>query len=83
VNHFLRGNAHSSPLAEEDIANLQESYRRDSIHVYEPKRKLNTNDKPKDYIAIGSDSTKLSRAIASWWSKRDTNVATEQIWEMQ
>jgi len=83
INHFLRGNAHSSPLAEEDIANLQEAYRRDAIHVHNHGRKLNKNDKPKDYIAIGSDSVKLSSAITSWWSKRDTDVTTEQIWEME
>jgi ribosome-associated translation inhibitor RaiA len=82
INHVFRGNSHTSPAAEEDIANLQESYHRDSIHMYKPGRKLSANGKAKDYAALGAESEKLSTAITRWQTKRDTDVSTIQIWEV-
>jgi hypothetical protein len=83
VNHFLRGSSHSSPSAEEDISNLQESYHHDEIHVYKAGRKVNLKDKLKNIIAIGSHSAKLWGVIANWQSKWDCEMATEQKWELE
>jgi len=44
---------------------------------------VNAKDKLKDFIVIGSDSAKLLGVIASWQSKRDSEMATEQIWELE
>ncbi|KAH9953949.1 hypothetical protein BC827DRAFT_1094186, partial [Russula dissimulans] len=40
VNSFARGKTHTSPDAEEDIRNLQATYKKDEIHVFKPGRKL-------------------------------------------
>jgi hypothetical protein len=81
VNHFLHGTSHTSPAAEEDIANLQDSYHHDAIHVYKPGRKSTAKDKLKDYTALGTDGKKLSNTITRWQIRRDTEVSTIQIWE--
>jgi len=44
---------------------------------------VNAKDKLKDFIVIRSDSAKLSGVIASWQSKQDSEMATEQIWELE
>ena len=81
VNHFQRGNSHTGPAAEEDIANLQVSYHRDAIHTYTPGRKLNTKNKPKEFIVLGTDNEKLSNAIKRWQTKHDVEVSTQQTWK--
>jgi hypothetical protein len=81
VNSFRRGKTHSSPDAEEDIRNLQEAYRKDSIHVFQEGRKLAGKDKVKDYMALGVEGTKLKKVIQRWLSNRLSEVATTEDFE--
>src|SRR3984957_7234871 len=81
INHFLRGKAHTSPEAEEDIKNLQAAYCRDKIHVLQPGRKLNARDRVKDYVALSSEGTKLKKMIERWVDRRDVDISTRQVWD--
>ena len=80
VNHFLRGKAHTSPDAEEDIQNLQAAYSKDAIHVYKSGRKLAARDKVKDILGLGSEGTRLQKAIERWASGRNSKVTTTEDW---
>jgi len=80
INHFLRGKSHTSPDAEEDIKTLQKAYKNNKIHEFQPGRKLNAKDKVKDYVAIGSERTKLKGVIERWISNRVPQCETTEDW---
>lgn len=80
INHFLRGKAHTSPDAEEDMKILQTAYRSNEIHKFQQGRKLNANDKVKDYLAIGSERTKLKGVIERWVANRAPRCETTEDW---
>lgn len=81
INHFLRGKSHTSPDAEEDICNLQKAYQWDAIHQNKPGRTLDEKDKAKDFLAIGCEGTKLSKAIERWIANRDAEIAITEEWD--
>ena len=78
VNAFLRGKSHSAPDAEGDIRNLQAAYHKDSIHSFKPGRKLAAKDKVKDYMALGTEGTKVTKVIQRWGSNRLSEIATTE-----
>jgi hypothetical protein len=80
INHFLRGKSHTSPDAEEDIRNLQAAYNKDAIHTYKSGRKLAAKDKVKDILRIGSEGTRLNKAIDRWVSGWNSKVTTTEDW---
>lgn len=76
INHFRRGKSHTDPDKEADVVRLQESYRKSKVHVYVRGRKLAANAQAKDYLAIGSDPTKLQTTIERWFTSRLTIRST-------
>ena len=78
VNSFLRGKSHSTPDAEEDIWNLQAAYHKDSIHLFKAGRKLAAKDRVKDYMALGTEGTKLIKVIQRWGSNRLSEIETTE-----
>lgn len=80
-NRFYRGKSHTSPEKERDVSKLQTSYKNSEIHVYTAGRHLTQARKAKDYLAIGSDITRLQGTIDRWAERRLTNRSKEEIWE--
>jgi hypothetical protein len=66
LNHFLRGNSHSSPAKEEDIACLCMSYHASKIHINHSGRQLDLKDKVVDTMCIGTESGKLLKMLSKW-----------------
>ena len=69
-NHFRRGKSHTDPGKDADVAKLREYYCKSKAHVYVPGRKLANTDQADDYIALGSDPTKLKATITRWNKNR-------------
>jgi hypothetical protein len=64
-NAFNRYKSHTSPEAEDDIANLTKVYQRESLHNHLPGRKIRGNaDRAPDFIAKGVKN--LTKSVFKW-----------------
>ena len=52
---------HTAPDKEEDVARLQASYNLSQIHTKKVGRRLHKRDKAADFIALGSEGTRLRK----------------------
>jgi hypothetical protein len=80
INHFERGKSHTAPDKEEDVARLQSSYQLSEIHVKKAVRKLDTRDKVANYMANGSEGTRLIKTRDRWLQNRIREWSSEEDW---
>lgn len=78
-SHFRRGKSHTSPEAEEDIQKLQDALSQSRVHVYDGTR-TSSSSKITDYMAVGSDIEKVTKALEQFHAKRDRGQSTEELW---
>src|SRR6266852_7863463 len=80
LNHFCRGKSHTSPGKEEDVAQLQASYRDSKIHQKIQGRKLDPKNKFEDYLTHGTQQT-IVNVIGRWSENRVREQSSEDYWE--
>jgi hypothetical protein len=81
VNHFCRGKSHTSPGKEEDVVQLQASYRDSRIHQKIRGRKLDLKIKSKDYLVRGTQEQVIVQTIGRWSENRVHERSSGEYWE--
>ena len=80
INHFERGKSHTAPDKEEDVARLQASYNLSQIHTKKVGRRLDKRDKAANFIALGSEGTRLKKTMERWLRNRISEWSSEEDW---
>ncbi|KAI0687714.1 hypothetical protein BC835DRAFT_1419737 [Cytidiella melzeri] len=78
-NHFRRGKSHTSP--DHDVVNLQGKYHDGKAHIYKPGRHLTSDEKVKDFFALGCNPDTLQAMIKRWAEGRVTEKSTDENFE--
>ena len=80
---LTRGKKHTIPRNELDIQQLQESYRKARVHVYEPRRKIaGKRDNAKDITTNGALTMMSGSTLANWVDGRSFTRSTTEGWDL-